>query len=81
MNLKEYIEILKSTNLEDLEKNRWIFDGPTKFLDGENIDGLRVGIFSYYRAGNTFIRKYMESITGIATGSNMGLENTMVLNL
>lgn len=72
---------MRSTDLSKLEENRWIFDEHTHLLDEENIDGERVGIFSYYRAGNTFIRKYLEAVSGIATGSNMGIENTMVFNL
>ena len=75
------MDLLRSTDLSKLEENRWVFDNHTKFLDGENIDGNRVGIFSYYRAGNTFIRKYLEEVSGLVTGSNMGLLNTMVFNL
>jgi hypothetical protein len=38
------------------------------FLDGEPID--HVIFASFPRSGNTFGRKYLESITGIATGSD-----------
>jgi hypothetical protein len=38
------------------------------FLDGESIDNV---IFaSFPRSGNTFTRKYLESITGIVTGAD-----------
>jgi len=29
---------------------------------------------SYPRSGNSFLRKYLQNITGIATGSDMTLE-------
>jgi hypothetical protein len=72
---------LKSKDLSKYEENRWIFEKPTKLLDGDNIDGLRAAIVSYFRGGNTFLRGWMEAITGIVTGSNMGFENTNVINL
>jgi hypothetical protein len=75
------MSLMKSKDFEEYEKNRWIFEGTSKFLDASDIDDNQIGIFSYYRAGNTFIRKYLESLTGISTTSNMGLLNTMVFNL
>jgi len=36
---------------------------------------------SYPRSGNTFLRKYLEEITGIATGSDMTTEMTMCIQL
>jgi hypothetical protein len=38
------------------------------FLDGESID--HVTFASFPRSGNTFCRKYLESILGIVTGSD-----------
>jgi len=42
-----------------------------RFLDGTvDMKPHSVAFSSYPRAGNTFLRKYIESITGITSGSN-----------
>jgi hypothetical protein len=38
---------------------------------------MHVSYASYPRSGNTFLRKYLESITGIATGSDMVMKFTL----
>ena len=61
----------------------WIFDekDPKYFntsnpLSGQTVEstGNMVSYCSYSRCGNSFLRKYLEKITGIATGSDMVLE-------
>lgn len=52
---------------------QWMFDGEERFLDGENIDGERIAFVSHPRSGNSFLRKYLEAITGTITTSDMGL--------
>jgi hypothetical protein len=79
--LKWYLEFIKNKDLDKYEENRWVFEKPTKLLDGESIEGLRTAIVSYFRGGNTFLRGWVEAITGLATGSNMGFENTNVIAL
>ena len=36
--------------------------------------GNKVSYSSYPRMGNSFLRKYLQNITGVATGSDMALE-------
>ena len=45
-------------------------------LSGQTVEssGNMVSYCSYSRCGNSFLRKYLEKITGIATGSDMILE-------
>ena len=50
-----------------------------KFLDGESLDGERTAYQSMGRSGNTFLRKYLELITGVPTGSDMKLWYPMPL--
>lgn len=38
--------------------------------------GERVALQSFVRSGNTFIRRYLEQITGVYTGADMDIERT-----
>ena len=43
-----------------------------KFLDAKvGMWGNKVGLASFPRSGNSFIRKFLEQITGITTGNEM----------
>ena len=54
----------------------WLFDGYTKFLDESiSMQLNRVVYASFPRSGNSFVRKIFESITGVATGSDVNLNN------
>ena len=59
---------------KDLERNReldWISRESDRFLDGTvNMLQNSVAFCSYPRSGNTMLRTFLESITGITTGSN-----------
>ena len=47
------------------------------FLDGQiDMTGNRVGLQSFVRSGNTFIRRYLEQVTGIVTGADMHIDHT-----
>jgi hypothetical protein len=51
-----------------------LISGKTKFLDSKvNMAGNRVAFASYPRTGNSFLRKILENITGVFTGSDMPL--------
>lgn len=55
-----------------------LISGKTKFLDSEvSMIGNRVAFASYPRTGNSFLRKILENITGVFTGSDMPLFKTM----
>jgi len=54
--------------------------GSTKFLDSKvDMSGNRIAFASYPRTGNSFLRKILENITGVFTGSDMPLFKTMQL--
>lgn len=48
-----------------------------KFLDGADISGNSVAIQSFPRSGNTWLRKIMENITGVFSGSDMSFDVTI----
>lgn len=47
------------------------------FLDNQvDMTGNRVALQSFVRSGNTFIRRYLEQVTGIVTGADMHIDLT-----
>lgn len=72
LNFKNHLDMLLSAPEERAEEVKMFEQnlaeyGPM-FLDGEALQNV---IFaSFPRSGNTFTRKYLESITGIVTGSD-----------
>jgi hypothetical protein len=81
VNFKDYLNLLKSKDLSLLEHNRWIFEGSPKFLDGSVPVNNKICYSSHPRSGNTFLRKYFESVTGISTGSDISLDGYLILTL
>ena len=66
----DYIKLLKSKDVSRLHANSWIFEGLSKFLDGhEQVPKLTYA--TYPRSGNSFFRKYFETITGLSTGNDI----------
>lgn len=60
-----------SKDLSRIQEFDWMAQESNRFLDGTvDMTAHSVAFSSYPRAGNTFLRKYMESITGITSGSN-----------
>jgi len=45
------------------------------------LSGFKTGFMTFPRSGNTFLRKYLELITGVVTGSDMPIENPMPLQM
>ena len=73
--------MLKSKDLSLLEKNKWIFEGQPKYLDETVPVHNKICYSSHPRSGNTFLRKFFESVTGISTGADMSLDGYLVLAL
>ena len=77
VNLTKLMAILRSKDPSLLEENSWMFDGQTRLLDGAEIPtGQKVAFDTWPRTGNSFLRKFIEQITGIYTGANMPLNMT-----
>lgn len=80
-------KVLKSNDEELLKQNEWIFDNDdAKYLDvasQETVEstGNLVAYCSFPRCGNSFLRKYFQMISGIATGADMSLEFSLDLQL
>ena len=61
--------------------NAWIFDGNFRFLDQSPLPKGRVGFTSYPRSGNSFLRRYIEQITGVTTGSTVTIHTSTALQI
>ena len=77
-------ELLLSKDLSRGKELEWIGKDAAKFrfLDGKvDMSGNKVAFCSYPRSGNSFLRNYLETITGIATGSDIYIEITVSLQI
>jgi hypothetical protein len=72
-NLDELRELLLSTDLSRNEELNWIDGKNFRFLDGKNIDGWHTGFTSFPRSGNSMLRRHLEMLTGVISGSDIDL--------
>lgn len=77
VNLQDLVSLLRSSDAEAWESNKWMYDGTLRFLDNKPIIGNKIALASFPRSGNTFLRKYTDLLTGIHTGS----DNTLHVNV
>jgi len=71
------LSVASDANLE--RYNSMVSDKP-KFLDSKvNMSGNRVAFASYPRSGNSFLRKMIEQITGVFTGSDVPMKDCLPL--
>ena len=71
------MDLLKSSDAELWEQSKWMFDGKFRLLDNQPNRSNKVAFCSFPRSGNTFLRRYMELLTGIQTGA----DNTLHVNV
>lgn len=80
--LEHLTAFLKSTDLSNYDKMKERFFGEqSRFLAPGSLAGCggladSVVYATYPRSGNSLMRKYFETITGIATGSDMAMKHT-----
>lgn len=58
-----------------------MFDGHFRYLDGAANKSNKVAFCSFPRSGNTFLRRYLELLTGIQTGSDCTLHLSVTLQM
>ena len=80
INLNTLRNILISTDESLSQQNEWIWDGEFRFLDGAPIE-KRVGFTSYPRSGNSFLRRYLEQLTGVTSGSVIHMHSATSLQI
>ena len=83
IDLNEHRTLMLTDYNEKLYKEKIADDSfgrtQTKFLSGGLDDAI--SYTSYPRSGNTMLRKYLENITGIATGSDQIMKWTLNVSL
>ena len=75
------VNVLKSKDEAQLEKHGWMFDGNFRILDGKPIENNKIAFNTFMRSGNSFLRRFLEQITGIATGSSVSMHTATSLQL
>ena len=76
-NLNELVDLFRSKDAQLWEQKKDLFDGHMRFLDNALNKSNKVAFASFPRSGNSFLRKYLEMLTGIATGA----DNTLHVNV
>ena len=72
LNFDYLMDLWLSKDMTRLTEMTALGEGTPKFLDGKvSMDGHRVAFPSFPRTGNSFLRKYLQQVTGISTGSDM----------
>ena len=67
-------DLLLSKDLSREMELNWIDPEGYRFLDkSEDMFGNMVAFQSFPRCGNTFLRRFLENITGVYTGADMNM--------
>ena len=76
-------QTLTSRDESAFTDNKWVWDGNFRFLDKSvPLNGAaanRINFTSFPRSGNSFLRHYVEQISGVTTGSTMNIHTATSL--
>lgn len=61
-------------------KDKILQDGLPRFLDGSSLGPQKVALLADQGSGATLLRRYLEQVTGIATGSDVVPGSTQPLS-
>ena len=81
INLEEHRAIMLSTDDQKYQEQKWRWDGEFRFLDGTPLTNKKIAFTCYVRSGSSFLRRYIEQITGITTGSTVSLHSSTALQI
>lgn len=76
-------ELLLSKDLTRSSELDWVAKD-FRFLNGKNVlneSGDHVALMTFPRSGNSFLRRYLELITGIYTGSDIDVRYSAALQM
>ncbi len=78
INFHQLKSLLLSKDHEKFNELVVLISYSCKFLDEQTpMDGNRVAFTSYPRSGNSFLRKILEQVTGVFTGSDLSLDQVI----
>ena len=82
VNLDDLLALLRSKDIARYERERDKFFGKTsRYTTGNAKEQMTVLYSTFPRSGNSMMRKYYENVTGIATGTDLGVKHTPHLAL
>lgn len=84
VNYAHLVSVLKSKDEQVFKDNAWLWDGEFRLLDRKlNLlaEKNHVCFTSFPRSGNSFLRKFIEQVSGISTGSTMPLHTASSLQI
>ena len=77
VNVDELFALFRSKDVERYEREKDKFFGPSGRYTTENAqEQMSIMFTTFPRSGNSMMRKYFENITGLATGSDLGLRHS-----
>jgi hypothetical protein len=79
LNFKQLRDLLLSKDLSRNDELSWVSKNNYRFLDGEDMAGWHTTFTSFPRSGNSFLRRMLEDISGIFTGSDNEVLHTLDL--
>ena len=77
VNFNSLKELLLSKDLARNSELDWVSAKHLRFLDGAEMLGQQICFQSVPRTGNAFLRRIIELVTGVYTGSDMNLNVTL----
>ena len=77
VNFNSLKELLLSKDLARNSELDWVSAKHLRFLDGTEMLGQQICFQSMPRTGNSFLRRIIELMTGVYTGSDMNLNVTL----
>jgi hypothetical protein len=80
--LNDLLTMLKSKDENVFKASGWLWEGTDfKFLDGQPIEPNHINFSSFPRSGNSFLRRFIEQISGLSTGSAWGIHSGTILQV
>lgn len=73
VNYEFLFNVLRSKDYKLMEENRWLWDDEFRLLDGKDISNNKICFNTMPRSGSSWLRRFIEQITGIATGASSSL--------
>jgi hypothetical protein len=81
VNYKWLKELLLSKELGRDKELEWVGKKNFRFLDGADLGNDHTAFISVPRSGNSFLRCFIEEITGVLTGSDLSINYQMQLQV
>jgi len=81
VNYEFLLDVLRSKDEKLMEENSWLWDYEFRLLDGKDISSFenKICFNTMPRSGSSWLRRFIEQITGISTGASTSLHSATLL--